>query len=438
MKRLISVLVLLIALSAFVFAGGSAEQKIANDQDQKTKISFSGYLVTGDGAEAAAIAFDSIRTKFLEENPNVVWEEDMLAHDQYSNKIIVDASGDNLPDIFMVKAEWVNNWVENEYMGTLNAFLNNDTEWASGFAPNVFSEFTRDNNVYGMPYRIDTTANLFYNEEILKACGINTFPASLKEFREAVRTIRSHGYIPITAGNLGGWFVDICIFRAFVDRFCGDDWNQAMHLKTGEAAFTDKEFIDALEEFEGLVKDRAFNDDINSIDFIQGYTNFYQGKAAMLFDGSGGILPHTQDAPKEIVDNMRVTKLPEMENGKGVGIPGTAGWAIAYKKNVSPEKLLIIEKFFKAIGSSEFANIQAENNGTHAYQTSNVATSKITPLMNEYNKMMETVPMNLAVTFSPAVLDVMYSGLQEIIIEVITPNELAQKLQKVYELELVN
>ncbi len=93
--------------------------------------------------------------------------------------------------------------------------------------------------------------------------------------------------------------------------------------------------------------------------------------------------------------------------------------------------MLIIEKFFKAIGSSEFANIQAENNGTHAYQTSNVATSKITPLMNEYNKMMETVPMNLAVTFSPAVLDVMYSGLQEIIIEVITPNELAQKkLQK--------
>ena len=434
MKRVLSVLVLLIALSAFVFAGGSAERKITNDQ--KNKISFSGYLVTGDGAEAAAVAFDAIKIKFLEDNPNVVWEEDMLAHDTYSNKIIVDASGDNLPDIFMVKAEWMDNWVENEYMGTLNDFLDNDKEWASGFAPNVFSEFTRDNNVYAMPYRIDTTANLFYNEAILNACGITSFPADLKEFREAVRTIRSNGYIPITAGNLGGWFVDICIFRAFVDRFCGDDWNQAMNLKNGKAAFTDQEFIDALIEFEGLVKDRAFNDDINSIDFIQGYTNFYQGKAAMLFDGSGGILPHTQDAPKSVVDNMRVTKLPEMENGKGVGIPGTAGWAIAYNKKVAAEKLPIIEKFFKAIGSSEFANIQAENNGTHAYQTSNVDTSKIAPLMNEYNTMMETVPMNLAATFSPAVLDVMYSGLQEIIIGVTTPVELARNLQKVYELEI--
>jgi len=437
MKKLI-ILAMILALSVTAaFASGSKEADTGSKSDNKIEISFSGYLVNGDGAEAAAVAFDSVRTQFLKDNPNVVWNEDMLAHDQYSNKVIVDASGDNLSDIFMVKAEWINNWVENEYLGSMNDFLDNDEEWVAGFAPNVFSEFTRNNNVYGIPYRIDTTANLFYNEEILKECGITEFPKDLEEFREVVRIIRNKGFIPITAGNLGGWFVDICIFRAFVDRFCGNEWNASMNMKNGEAAFTDKVFIDALKEFEGLVKDGAFNSDINSIDFIQGYTNFYQGKAAMLFDGSGGILPHTMTAPAEIVEAMKVTKLPDMKGGKGTGIPGTAGWAIAYNKNVAPEKLPIIEKFVKAIGSSDFANIQAVNSGTHAYKTSEIDTSKISPLMNEYNKMMETVPMNLAVTFSPAVLDVMYSGLQEIIIRTTTPEALAEKLQKAYASDLV-
>jgi raffinose/stachyose/melibiose transport system substrate-binding protein len=266
----------------------------------------------GETAEATAVAYHQIMDKFLEENKHVTLEEEILAHDAYEQKVISLAAANDLPDLFQFKALWVSNFVNNGLAGEVNSFLDADPEWKSGFIEGTFDEFTVDGKIYAVPYQVATVANLFYNKGIFEEVGIKTFPKNMTEFKEAIKILKDNGYIPITAGNKGGWFVDVCIFRGILDRYAGPEWSVSITKRTG-AKFTDPEFVAALRELKEIAELGAFNDDINSIDYMQMRNYFYTRKAAMMLDGSGGILPFTQEAPESIINETEITVLPPLK-----------------------------------------------------------------------------------------------------------------------------
>lgn len=449
MKRFISGLLAIVILSVLVIgtAGcGTSNKNNTEDTQQTTqqgtqqaeakpvKLTFKNYFVQGSNAEAPALAYRQTMDKFLAENKNITLDEEVLAHDSYEQKMMVESAASNLPDLFQLKANWIPTFNDNGLIGDMTEFMNNDPDWAAGFQEGSMDEFKLEGVTYGIPYIIATVSNLFYNKAIFEEIGYKEFPKDMAELDEAIKTLREKGYIPITAGNMEGWFIDVCFFRSFVDRYAGPEWNRSMMNKAG-AKFTDPEFVAALNHMKKYVEMDAFNEDINSLDYIQGRSHFYNGKAAMLFDGNGGILPYTQEAPKEILDNMEVVPMPKLEGGKSDGLPGTAGWSIGYSAKADKEKLPAIEKILKVVGSSDFANIIAENSGTPAYKTTDYDKSKLPELMNKYNEMITNVPVTFMASFSPAVNEVMYTGLQEILIGKTTPEALAQKLQAAYEAE---
>lgn len=399
-----------------------------SESAEKITISFKSYFTEGENAEAISVAYHQIMDEFLAENSDVELDEELLAHDAYETKMMALHASESLPDMFQLKAQWVKTFNDNDQIGEMDAFLDADTEWRSGFVEGAFEEFKIDGKTYGIPYQLATVTNLFYNKGIFDECGITTFPTNLEEFEAAIVTLKEKGYIPITAGNLGGWFLDVCFFRGILDRYAGSEWSVNLEKNTG-SKFTDDVFVDALEQFKRIADMDAFNDDLNSIDYMQMRNHFYNREAAMMFDGSGGILPFSQEAPAEILAETEITVLPELTGGKSIGTPGTAGWSLGYNSKVTDKQKPIVGEILKALSSEKHAGIIAANNGFPAVNPGDYDKSKLSSLTIKYNTMLETVPITTLANLQPSVLQVLYDGLQEIMIGAKTPQELANALQ---------
>jgi raffinose/stachyose/melibiose transport system substrate-binding protein len=97
---------------------------------------------------------------------------------------------------------------------------------------------------------------------------------------------------------------------------------------------------------------------------------------------------------------------------------------------VEGAKLDVVEKILKALSSQEYARIVAENNGFPAVNPGEYDKSKLSPLTVKYNEMLAKYPVTFLANLDPAVLEVLYGGLQEILIGTVTPEDLAERLQE--------
>ncbi len=435
-KNLLKIFSLLLALTLILGVaacdkGGETSKDPADsktDTGEEITISFKNYFMGGDKAEAPAVAYHAMMEEFKANNKNVKFDEEILAHDAYEDKMMTLQASNELPDMFQLKEQWVKTFEANGLIGTMDDFLAADSAWKGGFVDGSFEEFTLNGKIYGIPFQFATVTNLFYNTEIFEECGITDFPETIDELIDAIKIFKDKGYIPITAGNDGGgWFLDVCFYRGILDRYAGPEWNAGIADDT--AKFTDKEFVDALKMFKTIADLDAFNDDVNSIDYMEMRRHFYQGKAAMMFDGSGGILPFSQEAPEEILAVTDITIWPQLPGGKSTGTPGTFGWSLGYSSKVEGAKKQVVGEVLKALSGQKYAAIVAENNGLPAANPGDYNKSNLSDLMVKYNNVIETTNITSLANIQPAVLGVLYGGLQEVMLGQKTPEALAQELQ---------
>lgn len=439
MKRVIAAgLAGVMTLSLAACAGGSEEET----EDGKIVISTMSTL-NPDTADTDPIVKTWYESwdKFQEEHPEVKVESEYVPHDAYQDKAQILATGGELPDVFEMKGSWTSNWVDNGVVMSLDDMLEEDPEWASIINGGAYSAFTKNDSIYGLS--VDgggLTSLLFYNEDIFNECGITEFPKTLDEFSDAIVKIKEHGYTPIALGNVANWPAESCIFSFLMSRICGEEWIQNLLKYDGSADFTNPDFIKALEVLQEWAELGAFNSDVNSIDYTEARSYYYNGDTAMVIDGYWAVQSILADGTQDVIDATRVTEIPvEKREGDIEHFEG-GGWAVSVNSEVEQdtEKLELIKEWYKEYFCEDTANTMYEMGKVPSIQSSGYDESKLEPLQVAYYDLYETTDQYTVIDlhFEPSLVDVLNTSLQELLIGQVTPEEIAQRVQTEYEKSL--
>ncbi|WP_027628519.1 extracellular solute-binding protein [Ruminiclostridium cellobioparum] len=418
-------------------AASGTQQSTASSAGSQAPVTltFTHMFPAGD-TEGNAIAFRKSLDKFKSENPNITINEEPLSHDNYETKVRTLAAGNELPDIFIVKGSMTSMFIENKLINPVDDVINSDPEWKEAFLQGAFDDFVVDGKSYGIPFQMLNTHLIYYNKKLFNDAGITAFPSNWSEFTDAINKLKAKGIIPISLGNKGNWVAESCILSTLGDRYTGTDWFKSIKEKKG-AKFTDPEFISALKALQDLAKMDAFNTDLNSIDNMQQKTAYYNGKAAMFMEGNWAISNVINDAPKDILDNTELALLPAVDGGKGDAMANSAGAAWAYNVNseLKGDKLAAAYKILKAVTDADYATVSVESNAFPASKPKNIDKSRLAPLSIKYLDLaakIKPVPIYDA-QLSADLIQVMNTGLQELLIDGISPEDLAKKIQAEYE-----
>ncbi|MFO7161536.1 MAG: extracellular solute-binding protein [[Clostridium] cellulosi] len=441
MKKLsvkIGSILLALAMTASLSAcsnNSTTSESKSSSSDEKITLSVM-HMFPKSNTDGNSIAYNKALDEFKKANPNIIINEEALGNNTYETKIAAVAAGNQLPDLFIYKGSMLDMFINNKLINAVDDVLDKDPEWKNGFYDGIFNDFVKDGKTYGIPFQKLDTHLIFYNTKIFNDVGISELPTTWAGFVDAIKKIKAKGLTPISLGNKDNWVAESCILSTLADRFTGPDWFDSIKNKGG-AKFTDPEFVQALTTLQELAKIGAFNSDMNSLDNMQQKTAYYNGKAAMFMEGNWAISSVVNDAPKEISENTSLAILPAVDGGKGDALDNSAGaaWSWNVNANVTGAKRDAAFKFIKAVTDSHYATIAVENNAFPASKPEKVDNSKLASLSVKY--------LDISAKFKPVpiydsqlpadLINVMNTGIQSLMINKMTPQELAQKIQAAYE-----
>lgn len=455
-KRLVSiVMAAIMALGLTACGGGSgtatnnkstAETRSAENVQEEQK-----GEEAGSGAEPVTLTLldqfvegeglsDAFRTRlaaFEEKYPYITIEEETLSTSDLATKVQTLAAADELPDIFHLKGQMATSFVENGYVMELSYILEENSEWAGGFRDGTFSNFEIGGGTYGIPFQITNTF-AFYNTDLFKEAGIESFPKTWEELKEVCQTLKAAGITPIVLGNSGLWQAESIIMSTLGNRCTGTEWYEGIRNNSG-SAFTDPEFVLSLQSLYDLAEIGAFNSDVNSIDGDAQRTAYMNGQAAMMFDGSWAIATLDANMSDEMKAITELAPMPAVEGGKGDAdvITGGAGWAYAVNAKLDESKKDAVTKFLMEVVNTDFANDCESTGAVSAYTSDSVSLDEGSIMAQKYMDIIENrsfIPV-YDHQLSSGLMDVMQSGLQEILNNTKTAETLAQEIQDEYELE---
>lgn len=440
-KKLLCVLLAgMMAVSMFGCGSkGSGDSSSAKDDggessDGKIELTLSHNWVEGSGGNG--YIWDFIK-QYEEENPDVKITTQALGHDDYEVKIATGIAAGDVADIFEYKGGMLVNVARNNLAIPLNDILEEDKEWADSFRDGLFNDLTTaDGEILGFPVEFAVTTVLYYNENILKEAGYDAPPEKWEDFLVMCDKLNEAGYTPVAFGNAAGWPVESDMFSKYANNMTGTDW--FWNIKYGKGGgFTDPEFIDSLNMLKEAYDRKMFNEDINTLEYSLGQQLYFDGKAAMLMDGSYAIRNILDGASKDIQDATQVSFFPYNENGKGdpKAVCGGAGWGMGINSKLEGRKREVAIDFCKRYFGPETAEARLKNGAFPATKVEDY--SFCDPLMQRY---LETIVDNytdLAQCYSvhlpTNLINVFYNGLQDFMTGNLSAEEYAAEIQAEYE-----
>ena len=387
--------------------------------------------------EGMTDAFRARMEVFKAEHPNVTIEEETLNTADMGTKVQTLAAADELPDVFQMKGQMAKSFVENGYVMDLTDILGENADWVSGFRDGVFSNFEINGGTYAVPYQVTNTF-VYYNADLFEQAGVTEFPATWSGLIEACQKLRDAGMTPIELGDAPLWPAESVIMSTLGNRCTGDEWYKNLRNNAG-SKFTDPEFVLSLQSLYDLAAAGAFNSDVNSIDGDAQRTAFMNGQAAMMFDGSWAIAALDANMEAGMKDSIKLAPMPTVDGGKGDEgvITGGSGWGFAVNAKLDDAKRAVVVDFLTTIVGADFAAQCASSGVVSAYNASEYTLDESKVMAAQYFEFIEGrrfIPV-YDHQLSSGLMDVMQSGLQEILNNTKTADTLAQELQDQYEME---
>src|SRR5690625_5894569 len=107
---------------------------------------------------------------------------------------------------------------------------------------------------------------------MIQEAGFSEFPENYEEFKELVTNLKDEGYTPVQLGNKAQWVLQSSYISTIADRITGSDYLK--DVLSGNAKFTDKEFVDSLSVIDVITKMGSFYEDFNILYDIQSSEHF--------------------------------------------------------------------------------------------------------------------------------------------------------------------
>jgi len=438
MKRFF-VIIMIFALAMPLVAAGQKEEG-TDAVEPITFTTMTTYNKANIDTDARVEAWFTMIEEMKQAYPDVTFEFEYIPHDAYQDKIQILAAANELPDLFEVKGSWTKNFVSNGRLLSLENMMKADPEWSGSFKEGVLNNFTVDGTIYGVGIEGGgSTHIIFYNSDILAEAGYNEFPKTFEGLKQMVGDIRAQGYIPISLGDKSSWVAESCYLSTIGNRMTGLDWTNSITDRTG-ASFNDPRFIRALDVLVELAEAGAFNEDLNSLEYKEQRTAYYNGKAAMFVEGGWAVNAVNENALPEVLAATKLVDFPKVEGQVGpdnLNTGGTSGWAIGANAAVadSPEKEALAIEIMKRFVNMDSAVRLAETGRTPSMKVTEFDSSNLSRLNIEYKAYLEQfLPApTYDLVWDPAVIETLNSGIQMLLIGNITSEELAAEVQKEYE-----
>ncbi|PPA69214.1 sugar ABC transporter substrate-binding protein [Jeotgalibacillus proteolyticus] len=405
-------------------SGGDGASGSGSNGDQVELTFWNIWTEASPQNEASKAAVE----RFMEENPDIKIVQENIAHDQFKVKVKTQAAGRQLPDLVQVwPGAELTPLVDGELIQPIDDIL--DT-WDGVISDTMFADYNVDGAQYAVPANVTPTSLVYYNKDMLAEAGYEEIPATYDEFKQLIEDLKAQGDIPITLGNKGQWLLQSSYISTIGDRMTGSDFLQ--DVLAGEAEFTDERFITAVEVIQEMAEMEAFNNDFNTLDNIQHRELFVAKEAAMMIDGAWSLGPIVEAIEDE--GNLGIGVFPEIEGGDGdpEAVSAVTGTGIAINSELEGKELEAAQKFLQEFYSEDYytelmegdilvaADIETPDSASDALKrVSEIISKKTAPVYDA------TVPVDLT--------DAINSGLQEVSIGTLTPEEFAENLQRIVD-----
>lgn len=266
--------------------------------------------------------------------------------DNYDTKLRIDLQSGG-PDLFQGRAgaAWLESFISAGIIKPLDASI--DT---SKIAPAAMSAAQgSDGKTYGIPFAIQMQS-IIYNKGLMQQQDIAE-PTSLEELDDAASALLEAGITPFSFGARSGWWLNQVVGEVMTAGMVADD--TAAKLISGEACFTDPEYVSTLAQVRAWAEGGLLNSNPMADDYASMRTSVALGEAAMMIDGVWSSGP---SSPMYEID-------PELQLGF-MAVPGASGKVYAfgdgsYLANAQADKADAVNRVLAFTATSQFAELFA-------------------------------------------------------------------------------
>jgi raffinose/stachyose/melibiose transport system substrate-binding protein len=212
--------------------------------------------------------------------PNVTITIQPSNADDGTQKLKVQASTGDLPDIFNVNPELID--LFNKSGDILQLDGNADiADFKSKMTPGmVDSELMYKGHIYALPFLGSFSIVWYYNKALFAANNVKV-PTNYDELTAAVKAFTAKGIVPITIDGKEPWPIG-----AFLDSFImRTNPGSTSDFYNGVAKASDPGYKEGIEKAAALIKLGIFEKGATSTDYDSSRALFNTGKAAMLING---------------------------------------------------------------------------------------------------------------------------------------------------------
>lgn len=437
MKKRMSTIALLmtavIGLSACGSDPGAGTKEKAEDSEAAVELVVSHYRLEEErSSNDLADCLLTLIEEYENDHPDIAITQQTMSQADYSTKIQAQAAVNEMPDVFMVKGSWMNNFVDNDVLAPINDYLD-QYENKDKFREGAFDAATKGENIYGIPNQLSLTSIVFYNTELWKEAGYDKFPDNWDDIFKANEKFREMGISTFSLGNKDKWPAESCLLSTIGDRYTGSDWTKSIIANDGSAKFTDDAFIGSLELVKKMADEQIFNADCNTISDTQAAEYYSQKQAAATVSGHWEIAAINSFADEEVINNTKVALLPNIDASPADSFSGGCGWYFAVNKNLTGEKLDAAMDFAFEVSGYDAAVFTTEKYGMIGpCVIENADISKFPQLTQDFVNLVGGSKLTPVydLQMDGAVIEAMNTGLQDLLNGTKEPADIAQAIQE--------
>jgi multiple sugar transport system substrate-binding protein len=325
MRKILSLMLVIVLLAPLAFAGGQGESGATEQRELVINSNLS------DPAPRAA--FQTLVERFEAEYPDIEVTLNTFDHEAYKTAIRNFLASDP-PDVALWFAgNRMRFFVEQGLVMDIT-----DLWEDAGFTETMASSraaFTVDGSLYGVPWGYYQWG-VFYRQDLFDQYGI-AVPETWDEFMAAGRTLRANGITPVSIGTrflwtAAGWFDYLNL------RINGYDFH--IELTNGEVPYTDPRLDAVFDAWRELIEEGFFLENHATYSWQEAQAPFINGQAAMYLIGNF-IVPDLDSAG--ILDNVGFFQFPVINPSVGIyeDAPTEAYLIPSGAENVEEAKLFL-------------------------------------------------------------------------------------------------
>jgi len=225
--------------------------------------------------------YKDIVADFEAANPEVNVEFTPYSTNQYLQNLQVAATNRTLPDVFFegLGATLAHQFIDNGLILNLDDAAKAGG-WADRYVPLSVDLLKWNGSWYEVPATV-LGMGIFYRKDIFEKYGI-AVPTTFEELEAAAAKLKENDVTPISIGGKGSWMT-MRFTDALIENFGGPEFHDSLYTKEGD--WTAEPVVRAFKVLKDWTEKGYFTNGFLSIDPGTNYVSWFQGKAAMVFEG---------------------------------------------------------------------------------------------------------------------------------------------------------